>query len=132
MIERIKSDEEIRKLIKISENDAEGKILACARLTLTSDNVQKWIREGKFKHLKNELNIYNNVKFGCLKSKYSCQYYFFGNKNAMLRILNLLSELFEDKQVHLKDCKSDNGWYKSKYNDEFVSTRGEFNACPLF
>ncbi len=132
MIEVIRSEEEILRLIEICENDEEGKILSCARLTLSPEFVQDWIQEGNFKHLKNEVNIYNNIKFGCLKNKYNCQYYFFGSREACYRILNLMAELTENRHTYLKDCQPNNKWKKNKYTGAYVATGGEFNACPLF
>lgn len=44
-------------------------LIACLSLSFSNKNIQKWAKEGKFAHLKKELQIYQNVEFGCLKEE---------------------------------------------------------------
>ncbi len=36
-------------------------------LSLENRKIQEWTEKGKFAHLKKELQIYQNLEFGCLK-----------------------------------------------------------------
>lgn len=129
MIERIKTEAELLALIEICNK---GKLdTYFARLELNPESITRWIQEGKFKRLKEELRIYNNIKFGCLKNAYTCQYYFFGNKQATDRILNLITAILKGDPGHITDFKANDSWRYSTYFKQ-KEVNGQFNACLLF
>lgn len=104
----------------------------CLSLSLSNKNIQKWTKEGKFAHLKKEIQIYQNVEFGCLKEDDRCHYIFFVESlNSHIRICNLIDNLISNLKTSLIKCSP----YKRypKYPDKSNSPiGGQYNDCPLF
>ena len=92
----------------------------------------KWIKNGNFKWLKRELNLYEGLMYCCTKEIISgregCWYYFIklgDNMNSLRRIHTLFNNLRNNKKVLISMCKTD------CYSDGGVVT-GEAHSCLLF
>lgn len=100
-------------------------------LNLGEGRIRQWINEGKFAHLKKELQIYQNLEFGCLKDNESCHYIFFiKNKKAYWRINSLLNCLMSGFKVPLIKCSTIE--HQSEWNNNTIPISGQYNVCPLF
>jgi len=68
-------------------------------LYLSEITIKKWIDNKNFAYLKKELQIYNNVEFGCYKTEGGCKYYFFSqNKGARDRIEKFIAYIVDNNK----------------------------------
>lgn len=99
-------------------------------LYLHNDLIQKWIETKRFLTLKKELQVYNNVEFGCYKTISGCQYYFFmKSKDARDRIESFIAYV-SDNTEYLPITKVSG--YRNTYNIGCTQDNLQYNACPLF
>jgi len=99
------------------------------RFFLEQDKIDKWKREGHFKHFKNELISIPNIKFICLQEPNGCWYMFFTHSRKLSeRIISLVRELRNDRHIHLVNANTN--LYIAEHG--LLDIHGVPQLCNLF
>ncbi len=123
MVEQI-SYEELKRLW--GHTDERG-----IAVSLSPDEIEDWKKNGKFKHLKRELENIPNIKFACTQEDDGlCWYTFFTHsKELSNRIVNLCNELkysnSHKKYIHITEVDNKNGSCCGRVT-------GSERSCSLF
>ena len=128
MVKKLNEEQLNRYVSKYLDHNGRDKL--CFSLSLENKKIQEWIENRKFAHLKKELQIYQNLEFGCLKEENACHYIFFAeNTDSYWRILNLIYSLIKGFKVSLIECPT---YDKHSLQDNDSPIGGQYNNCPLF
>ena len=130
MVKKLNEEQLDRYISKYIDHSGSDKLCFC--LSLENRKIQEWIENRKFAHLKKELQIYQNLEFGCLKEENACHYIFFAeNTDSYWRIMNLIDSLIKNFKIPLIKCPTYN---KNSLRDNNNSRPidGQYNNCPLF
>lgn len=130
MVKKLNEEQLDRYISKYLDHNGRDKL--CFSLSLENKKIQEWIENRKFAHLKKELQIYQNLEFGCLKEECGCHYIFFAeNENSRWRIMNLIDSLIKNFKVPLIKCPTYNK-HSLRDNNNSRPIDGQYNNCPLF
>lgn len=130
MIKKLNEEQFDRYIRKYIAGNDRRKL--CISLSLSNKKIQEWIENGKFAHIKKELQIYQNLEFGCMKEEDRCHYIFFAeNVSSYWRIINLLDNLISNLKIPLIKCQTYRK-YPKYTNDSGSPISGQYNVCPLF
>ena len=102
-------------------------------IRLKHNTIQLWKENGNFKHLKKQLQIYENIDFFCIKNEKHCDYVFFlPNEDSGWRIANLIAKLFVGIKIPITKCPT----HATDYLHEMLPVPNlenyEYNECKLF
>ncbi len=128
MVKKLNEEQLNRYISKYLDHNGSDKL--CFSLSLENKKIQEWTEKGKFAHLKKEIQIYQNLEFGCLKEENACHYIFFAeNTDSYWRILNLMNSLIKGFKVSLTECPT---YDEHSLPDNDSPIGGQYNNCQLF
>lgn len=119
-------------MLCISDNRPPG--VENLRLNLRTSIINQWIEDGTFAFIKKELQQYHNLKFGCLKDKTGCQYFFITENNdaTLTRLAQFFDKLLDGEKVPLYKLSTEQKPLQWEIPRYMQPNRGTYNACPLF
>lgn len=132
MIEQITDKEQLEQLIyecgKTSKRDKGFWVYA----RLTPEIIRQWRQQGNFRHIRNQLQNVNGIKFSCTQLEGgTCEYIFIVPttrlKNRLYHMLNAM--WLSHKKTALVNCKpvqEEENYY------QIHEVHGEVKACSLF
>ena len=110
--------------------DIEEKDVFYVRFRLSNIEIEQWKKDGKFKHLKEELLRIPNIKFGCLEqpSGYCVYNFILPTLPLMSRTTRLISALMSGKKPHIFQVPNTE-YFTSPSSGAFSGTP---KVCNLF
>jgi len=127
MVEEIFGKDKFNKVVEKMRDH-----LAIVKLTLTTEEIQKWKENGNFKHIRNELSILPKLKYSCTIDDNNCHYYFICD-NVWLRnrISHMLESLIENNKKRIANVTNYPTVNRQHYISDLKIT-GEPKYCNLF
>lgn len=130
MIKQITDKDELQSMMKNSTYKNQDNV-HWVTLYLTSEQIEQWKHEGYFRHIRNQIQNIDGIKFSCLQNiNGMCEYHFIcPSQQLKNRIVHMLKELYHSStKKSLMNCSN-------LYDDQgfgSLSIKGEIKACSLF